>query len=141
MNRYTADFETTTNPDDCRVWAWGLYNIETEQFQIGNDLNAFFDLFRKKSTTVYFRNLKFDGEFILYWLFENGFEYRTDKRELATNTFTTLISDKGQWYTMTICFKKTMTQSVNLTINDSLKLLPFSIAKTAKAFGMEIQKG
>lgn len=141
MNRYTADFETTTDPDDCRVWAWGLYNIETERFQIGNDLNAFFDLFRKKSTTVYFRNLKFDGEFILYWLFENGFEYRDDKRDLATNTFTTLISDKGQWYTMTICFKKTMTQTVNMTINDSLKLLPFSIEKTAKAFGMEIQKG
>ena len=24
---YTADFETTTNKDDLRVWAWGVCNI------------------------------------------------------------------------------------------------------------------
>ena len=141
MSRYAADFETTTDPTDCRVWAWGLYEIETEKFQYGNNLDDFFDLFKKKSTTIYFHNLKFDGDFVLYWLFKNGFTYREDKRDLATNTFTTLISDTGQWYAMTVCFKKTMTQTINLTINDSMKLLPFSIEKIAKTFNLDIAKG
>ena len=58
MNRYAADFETTTDPDDCRVWAWGLYNIETEKFQM--EITVFLT-FRKK---VNYFELKF-GEFIL----------------------------------------------------------------------------
>ena len=31
MGIYAGDFETTTNPDDCRVWAWcicDIYNID-----------------------------------------------------------------------------------------------------------------
>ena len=26
--RYTADFETTPDPIDCRVWAWSICNID-----------------------------------------------------------------------------------------------------------------
>ena len=28
IKSYTADFETTTNPDDLRVWAWGVSDID-----------------------------------------------------------------------------------------------------------------
>lgn len=141
MERYTADLETTTDPADCRPWAYGLYNIESETVEIGTDLADLFAHFTKKSATVYFHNLKFDGDFIMYWLFENGFEYRLEKSDLCTNSFTTLITDTGQWYTMAVCFKKTQTQTVILTINDSLKLLPFKVSQVAEAFGLEEKKG
>ena len=42
---YSADFETTTNIDDCRVWAWGLCDVENpeETFTYGNTLDNFFE--------------------------------------------------------------------------------------------------
>lgn len=141
MDKYTADFETTTDPDDCRVWLWGLYNIETDEFDHGTDLDAFFERFRKKSRTVYFHNLKFDGEFILYWLFKNGYEYYDETRKLPERTFTTLISDTGQWYTIRVCMRRTKSQVVLLTINDSMKLLPFSVDRIAKSFKLDMMKG
>lgn len=139
--RYTADLETTTDPEDCRVWAWGIYNIDTEIFSYGNDLNSFFMHFAKKSATVYFHNLKFDGEFILYWLFNSRFKHVNTRKELTSGTFTTLITNTGQWYTMTVCIRKTRTQTIQLTINDSLKILPFSVDKIAKTFKLPIKKG
>ena len=27
MSKYTADFETTTDPEDCRVWAYAISEI------------------------------------------------------------------------------------------------------------------
>lgn len=34
MSRYTADFETTTDPNDCRVWAYGICEIgNTDNFR------------------------------------------------------------------------------------------------------------
>ena len=142
MALFTADFETTTDPTDCRVWAYGICEIgKPDNFIYGNDIKDFIDWARKEKTaTVYFHNLKFDGEFILCWLFENGFKHVLDRKELETNTFTTLISDKGQFYSMEICFKRTGRNKESLTIYDSLKILPFSVAAVAKGFNLSISK-
>lgn len=41
---YVADFETTTNADDCRVWAWGLCEIgNISNFIYGNNIISFFE--------------------------------------------------------------------------------------------------
>ena len=85
--KYAADFETTTREEDCRVWAWALCKIgQSEQVETGTSLDHFMArLARKKENmTVYFHNLKFDGEFILYWLFRNGFRHVEDKKELES---------------------------------------------------------
>ena len=139
---YTADFETTTDPADCRVWAYGICEIgNPDNFTYGNDINGFMKWANEQSkATVYFHNLKFDGEFILCWLFENGFKYVDDRRDLEKNTFTTLISDKGQFYSMEICFERKGKEKKSLTIYDSLKILPFSVAAIAKGFNLPISK-
>ena len=59
-----------------------------------------------ETVKVYFHNLKFDGEFIIYWLLHNGFEHREDSEDLDKDTFSTLISDMGQFYSIEICFGK-----------------------------------
>ena len=41
-NIYAADFETTTDPDDCRVWTWGTYNIYTGEFRYSLSVHSFF---------------------------------------------------------------------------------------------------
>lgn len=139
---YTADFETTTDPTDCRVWAYGICEIgNPDNFTYGNDITDFMKWANEQGkATVYFHNLKFDGEFILCWLFENGFKYVDDRRGLEKNTFTTLISDKGQFYSMEICFERKGKEKKSLTIYDSLKILPFSVAAIAKGFNLPISK-
>lgn len=142
MALFTADFETTTDPTDCRVWACGICEIgKPENFIYMNNIDGFIEWARKqRKVTTYFHNLKFDGEFILCWLFENGFKFVADRRDLEKNTFTTLISDKGQFYSMEICFERKGKEKECLTIYDSLKILPFSVAAIAKGFNLPISK-
>jgi hypothetical protein len=39
---HVADFETTTLETDCRVWAWGIYDINNDSFNHGKDILSFF---------------------------------------------------------------------------------------------------
>jgi hypothetical protein len=140
--KYTADFETTTDEDDCRVWAYGICEIgRPDYFIYGNNIDNFL-MYCKDSNnaTFYFHNLKFDGEFIMIRLFELGFTHVTDRRDLETKTFTTLISNKGQFYSMKIMFEKKGKKTKSVTIYDSLKILPFSVKDIAKGFNLPISK-
>lgn len=143
MAIYSADFETTTDAKDCRVWAWALCEVgNTDNFQTGNSIDTLMTwcAIQPKNPTLYFHNLKFDGEFIIYWLYHNGYTHVEDKKKLETKTFSTLISDKGQFYTMEICFLKDEKRTQKVTIYDSLKILPMSVDKVAKSFGLPISK-
>ena len=139
---YTADFETTTDENDCRVWAWGVNGIDDlEYFTHGNSIDSFFEYVEKsENSTFYFHNLKFDGEFIMVWLFENGFKHVTDRADEDTRTFSTLISDAGQFYSIKIIFEKKGKRTRYIKIYDSLKILPFSVAQIAKGFNLSISK-
>lgn len=139
---FAADFETTTDPLDCRVWACGICSIdETHSFKYGNSLDWFIEFAKNNiGSTFYFHNLKFDGEFILCYLFEHGYKHITDRKKLKTKTFTTLISDKGQFYSLEICFNKDEDKTEKITIYDSLKILPFSVEAIAKGFNLPISK-
>lgn len=139
---FTADFETTTKEEDCRVWAWATCEIgNTKNFVHGTTIDSFFRfLENSNNSTFYFHNLKFDGEFIMVYLFEHGFKHVIDRKEEVTKTFTTLISDKGQFYSIKIIFNKEGKNTRYVQIYDSLKILPFSVAQIAKAFNLSISK-
>lgn len=140
--RYCSDFETTTDENDCRVWAWGVCEVgNPDFFQYGNTIDSFFDFLKRSiNSTFYFHNLKFDGEFLLVWLFEHGYKWVVDRKSEATKTFTTLISDTGQFYSMKIIFEKDGKKTQYATIYDSLKILPFSVSQIAKGFNLPISK-
>ena len=140
--KFAADFETTTDELDCRVWAWGICEIgNPNYFKYSNDIDDFFQYCEaSENSTLYFHNLKFDGEFILNWLFRNGFVHVKDRKELKSKSFTTLISNKGQFYSMKIVFKKAGKKTNYVEIFDSLKILPFSVSAVAKAFNLPITK-
>lgn len=142
MSLYTADFETTTDPNDCRVWAFGICEIGNfQKFFYGNDIKGMMEWAeQQKNPVLYFHNLKFDGEFILCWLFENGYKHVEKRKDLHPKKFTTLISDKGQFYSMEICFSSDGKKRNSLKIYDSLKILPFSIEEIAKCFDLPISK-
>ena len=90
--------------------------------------------------TFYFHNLKFDGSFILDWLLRNNFKYVEDKKEATSESFTSLISDFGMFYQITVYFKKEGKKTVKATFIDSLKIIPFSVSAIAKAFGLKESK-
>lgn len=141
---WSADFETTTNPNDCRVWAFALSNIEEpEKVLYGNSLEDFIEFCKhpKENYTMYFFNLKFDGAFILDYLLKHDFEYIQDKKDRADNTFTTLITDSGQFYSIEIYFKVKNHHTNKVTIIDAMKIFPnFSVERIAKGFGLPISK-
>lgn len=84
--------------------------------------------------------LKFDGEFIISYLFNNGFEFIKDRREKRDNTFTTLISDMGLFYSMEIYFSVKGKNVKKITLIDSLKILNMPVEDIPKAFGLGISK-
>lgn len=139
---YAADFETTTDVNDCRVWAYALCNIETNEFIYGNSLDEFIEWCKEGSNkTLYFHNLSFDGEFILSYLFSHNYTFIEDRKEKADYTFSTLIDDMGKFYKIEIYFHVKGHHINKVTFLDSLKIFPnFSVDRIAKSFGLPISK-
>lgn len=144
MYKFTADFETTTDPLDCRVWAFAICEIgNVENFIYGNNIEDFIKFCQNKNENyqIYFHNLKFDGEFIFSYLLNNGYQVIKSKNERKDKTFTCLISDTGQFYSIEIYFEIIDDKHINkVTIYDSLKILNFSVNKIAEDFNLPIQK-
>lgn len=147
MKKFSADFETATwLENETFVWAWCSVEIGNEEnLTIGNNIESFMKYLEKNEGSIfYFHNEKFDGEFILWWLLTNGFEHIIDKSKAKDKTFTTLISDLGQFYQITIYFqvneKGKRKRYKKVTIIDSLKIIPFSVDNIAKSFGLPISK-
>lgn len=136
--RISADFETTTDPNDCRTWAVCAVDIDSlETVYLSNSIAGFFDWLSDKNTVCYFHNLKFDGEFILAYLLQNGFKY---SRSGEKNTIQTLITDTGLFYSITVIFEKMNKKYKKVTFYDSLKKLPFKVATISKAFNLPDEK-
>lgn len=140
---FSCDFETTTVEDDCRVWAFACCEIgKPDNFIYGNSLDEFMKWCAnwEKNYKCFFHNLKFDGEFIVNWLLDNGFEYVEDKKDRHDKSFTTLITDMGQWYQITVWFKIHGHHTNKVVFQDSLKILNFSVDAIAKGFNLPLSK-
>lgn len=143
MKKYTADFETVTwLENETYVWAWAVSEIsDKENIIIDNNIDSFIEFCKKqKNATFYFHNLKFDGEFIIYWALTHGFTHVTKKEDIKENTFTTLISDMGQFYSIVLYYEKGNKTVHKTTFLDSLKIIPFSVEETAKCYDLPISK-
>lgn len=143
MKKFTADFETCTwLENETYVWAWAVCEIGNESnIVIDNNIKSFIDYcYSQKNSTFYFHNLKFDGEFIIYYLLKNGFKHVVKKEDIKDNTFSTLISDMGQFYQITVYFTKGNKKVHKVTFIDSLKIIPFSVDTIAKSFNLPISK-
>ena len=148
MSKFTADFETSTEAwltrdDETRVWAYAICEIgNPDNFIYGNSIDDFFNWCfkdKRKNHTLYFHNLKFDGEYIFYYLLKNGYEVVQSKKEARDKTFTCLISDTGQFYSIEI-YKTAGKYPNKVTIFDSLKILNFSVEQIAKDFSLPVRK-
>jgi len=137
---YVADFETTTDAEDCRVWAYGLANIDRAEtlwdVEIGTTIERFCNRMAEENSVCYFHNLKFDSAFILDYLFRQGYTH-TDNQILRKGQFSSLISNMGSFYSITVAWKN----GTRTEFRDSLKKLPYSVSVIAKAFNLDEAKG
>lgn len=135
MTRYTADFETTTDPETAHVWSWESCVVgDPDNFCRGIDIKSFIEYCSWEDRIIYFHNLKFDSSYILSYLLTHGYTW-SNERSLKKHEFSTLISNMGQFYSVTVCFGETTT-----TFYDSLKLIRLSVEQIAKAYGLEMRK-
>ncbi len=143
MGLFVADFETTTDEKDCRVWAYAICDIDnTSRVVTGNSIDSFFKWCEENhNPTIYFHNLKFDGNFIISYLLSHGYTYVDKKEDRADFTFSTLITDMGQFYSIEVYFKVTGRRSVRVKFLDSLKIFPnFSVERIAEGFNFPLSK-
>lgn len=147
--KWIADFETTSRrrkelDNTTHVWAVGICEVgNPTNTVILRTLPEFLEWCKNlpSNDTIFFHNLKFDGNFIMQHIMRNGWKHVSDPKEKASQTFTTIISDKGMWYQMELFFHVRGAKVKKVTIQDSLKLIPLSVKQIAKSFHLPIQKG
>lgn len=161
--KFMADFETTTDKDDCRVWACAWVDIDKvnktnygNTLRIENSLEKFLDYFKclEGEHDCYFHNLKFDGSFIIDYLLRNGYTY--DDHLANPKTFNTLITNQNIFYQISVRFDdviqrrkdgepkirkgKIYTKQCKIKFKDSLKKIPLKVSQIAKTYGIKEQK-
>lgn len=132
---YSFDFETVVDERHTRVWLWGAVNLDTEKFKYGKSMDDFIAWAKVRNRKGYFHNIKFDIQFILYWLLTHGYKH-SSSRSLEKEEFSTLISSEGIFYNIKIKFDTGFT----LTLYDSYKLIPLPVSDIPKAFGLNLEK-
>lgn len=141
---YAGDFETTTDENDARVWAYSLCNVENpNEFIYGTSIEEFMEVCADylHNYKIWFHNLKFDSSYIMSYLLNSGYTWISDQKNRKDKTFTTLISDMGQIYSIVVYFKVNKHHTNKVEFYDSLKLFPnFSVEKIATAFNLPIRK-
>lgn len=144
MNYYAADLETVYEDGFARAWYWGMSDInKPEHVFKGLDIASFMEFINTHDKVIYFHNLKFDGGYLLDYLFRAGYIHTQKRaRDLWPGEMATLISDMGQWYTITVrLWEDKNGVSSLIEFRDSLKLITLPIEKIPKAFGLEERKG
>lgn len=148
---YVGDFETTVYKNQTRtdVWASAIVPMFTENVKILHSINETWEYLKslKGNIVIYYHNLKFDGSFWLDYFIKvlelkqayikyDDFNYvwQTNK-EMQNGSFRYSITDKGQWYTITV-----KTQNRTIEFRDSLKLLPFSVKEIGNSFSTKHKK-
>lgn len=132
---YCADFETTAQEEDCRVWSWGIIKVgKLSDYVDGTSIDGFMHHIAERAAHIYFHNLKFDGIFILDWLLKHGYSWT--KENPGMKQFSSLISRMGQFYSITVVFET----GYRIEFRDSFKKLPMSVSAIAKAFNLHDQK-
>ena len=131
-----ADFETTTNPLDCRVWSWGSMAVDDySDYVIGIGVGSYVAYMLSVPSVTYFHNLAFDGSFILDYILKDGYTWVANNP--GKGQFSTVISNMNKFYSITIVSK----EGVKVELRDSLKKIPLPVRDVPKAFNLDSSKG
>lgn len=149
-----GDFETTVykGQDHTEVWASACVELFTEDVHIFHSIDEQWEYYLSldQNLVIYYHNLKFDGEFWLYYfLYVKGYKQAyteaspnphwvvrfDDIKDMQSGTFKYAISDMGMWYSITVKVGR-----LTIEFRDSLKLLPFSVKRIGNSFKTKHKK-
>lgn len=144
---FVADFETRNSlknieEENTSVWLYDICEIETLSHITGFNIEDFiYQCENLAPAIIYFHNLKFDIQFILYYLFNQGFLINNDKKA-KPKTIQCLINDVGSIYSIKVCFKKIKGHEAKIVeFRDSLKKINGTVREIANAYHLPISKG
>lgn len=146
---YVGDFETTVykGQKTTEVWSSACVELFTDDVHIFHSIDEQFEYFKSLKTNIvcYYHNLKFDGEFWIYYLLSvlkfdqaytqdnpddiNTIHWIRKAKEMPANSFQYAISSMGMWYRIVIKVNGKI-----IELRDSYKLLPFRLEKIGKSF-------
>ena len=146
---FVGDFETTVfdQQEYTEVWASAIVPLFSENVVIHHSIEEAYEyiISLNQDMIIYYHNLKFDGSFWLSYLLdtlqykqalaENEHVTFLKDREMKNKTLKYMISDMGQWYSITFKINKHI-----IELRDSLKLLPFSVDKIGRSFATKHKK-
>lgn len=153
FRHFVGDFETTVyaGQESTEVWASACVEMFTEDVHIFHSIEEQYNYFLslKSDIICYYHNLKFDGNFWLYYLLVDlsySQAYNTtgetvadiswqSTNEMKNKSVAYLISDMGQWYRIII-----KVNGYVIELRDSLKLLPFSVKRIGDSFKTKHKK-
>lgn len=151
MKIYAADLETTVyeGQTETEAWSSALVSLDSDTPIIHHSLQETLDYLveQDEDAILYYHNLKFDGNFWLYFLlkdlnFKQALDYLPDgsvkmkeAKDLWNREVIYSISSMGQWYTITFKYHSHL-----YTLKDSFKLLPFKLEEVGTAFNTEHRK-
>lgn len=150
---FVGDFETTVyaGQTDTEVWAAATVELNTESVTVSHSIgDCLKHLASYKCNVIcYFHNLKFDGSFWIDYLIKQGYQQAfvvnpsesysvswLKEKDMSFRSFKYSISDKGQWYSITI----RLGNGKFIELRDSLKLLPFSVKTIGESFKLKHRK-
>ena len=154
MRAFACDFETTVyeGQTSTEVWSSALVELHSENVKVLHSIEATFYWLNqlRDNAVLYYHNLKFDGSFWLDYLlklpsFTEAIEWVDDEhtsgkwledKEMPKGSYKYMISNMGQWYTMTI----KLLNGKTIILKDSYKLMPFSLEAIGKAFQTKHRK-
>lgn len=120
-----TDKETGLPIYEQKVWLAGFKNLETMKSTYFNTLEDFMASILSRgdnvNTEYAFHNLKFDGSFIVPYLFQEGYTVAEGKPQ--PGEFSILVDDRNSWYSITI----QVTKRRRVLIWDLLKLFPTAL--------------
>lgn len=151
---FACDFETTVyeGQTTTEVWSSALVELTTENVIVHHSIDETFNYLSQLGCDciLYYHNFKFDGAFWLDFLMRHtdltlaftpfNKEWTAgeweDEKYMPPNSYKYIISNMGQWYTMTIKFAS----GYVATLRDSLKLFPFTLEEVGNAFNTKHRK-
>lgn len=122
---YHIDKVTGQEIKQQRVWLGGFKNLETMKTTYFTNLDDFMETILARgdnqNTEYAIHNLKFDGSYILPYLFKAGYTVTHNKPH--AKQFSILVDNRNSWYSITI----QVTKRRKVLIWDTLKLFPCSL--------------
>ena len=130
---YFADFETSADNEEAYVYLGYIKSLSGNNklffLNIEDMINWLINVNKYKNNYVYFHNLTWDGEFIIWWLINNN--YIPDQDLMDDYSFSEIVNSMGNKMEIKVKIKDKY-----IVFWDSLKLFPFSVDDIGKEIGI-----